>query len=146
MLGEQKYHCHATMPIKPNRPLRCIQSCTPSAIDKQIHNKCNRPSLSRSRRLYRPYTALAVFPSPSGALNTRPLAVDVYIALADSRVPWRNFSSKTRVWDKVPEGSTLIFGDGLVVRTDPRSPEMSPFIELLYRFRNSTLFVESRLL
>jgi len=32
------------------------------------------------------------------------------IALATVDVPWRNFS-KSRVWDKVPEGSIPIFGD-----------------------------------
>jgi len=32
----------------------------------------------------------------------------IYTALVDGvDIPWRNFLSKFRVWDKVPEGSTL---------------------------------------
>ena len=42
--------------------------------------------------------------SPPGAVNTRPPAVAVYIALVDSRQDawWRQFS-KFRVWDEVPD-------------------------------------------
>ena len=43
----------------------------------------------------------------------RPPAVAVYIALADSRCAVAKFS-KSRVWNKVPERSTIIFGDALI--------------------------------
>jgi len=50
----------------------------------------------------------AVGLSPSGAVNTTPPAVAVYIALADGRRVVAKFSKST-VWDR----SALIFGDTL---------------------------------
>ena len=55
----------------------------------------------------------AVNPAPPGAVNTIPTAVAVYIALADGRRAVATFS-RSKVWDKVPEGSTLIFLDTLI--------------------------------
>jgi len=46
----------------------------------------------------------------AGAVNTRPLAVAVYIALADGRCAVAKLS-ESRVWNKVPEESALVFGD-----------------------------------
>jgi len=59
---------------------------------------------------YRRYLLIylsAVGPSSPGAVNTRPPAVAVYIAFADGRRAVAKFP-KSGVWDKVPEGSSLI--------------------------------------
>jgi len=56
-------------------------------------------------------------PPSQGAVNTRPPAVAVYIALADGRCAVAKLF-KSRVWDKVPEGGTLIFGDILISLKD----------------------------
>ena len=58
--------------LTPSRPSRGTQSCTSSAINSGAIVVDCRPHLPRPS-------------SPSGAVNNRPTAVAVYIALADSR-------------------------------------------------------------
>jgi len=53
-------------------------------------------------------TCRARLPLSPGAVNTRPTAVAVYIALANGRRAAAEFS-KSRFWDKVPAGSTPLF-------------------------------------
>ena len=112
------------MAVTRNRPLRCIRSFTPSVgkrrwlyrlklqcIDvlyNKFHNKSTRNRTNRTIP-YMPCTS-AVGPSPPGVINTSLPADAVYTALADRRCALATFS-KSRVWDKVPERSTLIFGD-----------------------------------
>jgi len=57
----------------------------------------------------------ARLPSPPGAVNTRPTVrpIAVFISLADGQRAVAKFS-KSRVRDKVTEGSTLMFGDALI--------------------------------
>jgi len=55
----------------------------------------------------------AIGPLLPGAVNTRPPTVTVYIAIADGRCAMANLS-KSRVWDKVPEKSTLMFRDTII--------------------------------
>ena len=52
--------------------------------------------------------------SPPSAVNNRLTAVAVYIALDDGLRTEAKLSKSCRVWDKVPERSTLIFGDTLI--------------------------------
>jgi len=54
------------------------------------------------------HTSWPPWPSPPGAMNNRPTAV--YIGLVNDRQAATKFS-KSRVWNKVPGGKTLIFGD-----------------------------------
>jgi len=56
---------------------------------------------------------------------------------------WQNFSSKSRVWDKVPEGSTLIFGDTQIfffkVRTGRKKPaSQKPAARSIQPFRQNS--------
>jgi len=126
------------MAITRNRPSRCIHSSTPSVGSRrwlyrlklhlicriqlvelavqQIDKKSNQWSLSHTVRVMH----VCRRPSPPGAVNTRPPAVAVYIALADGRcAAWRHFLNAE--WDKVPQGSTFIFGDTLISLKTQRS-------------------------
>ena len=78
--------------LTPNRPSRCTHCYQQSTI--VVDCRPHSPRLT----------------SPPGAVNTRPTAVAVYIALADGQCAAAKVS-KSRIWDKVPEGRTLIFGD-----------------------------------
>jgi len=51
--------------------------------------------------------------SPPGAVNTSPLDVALYMALADGRCAVANFS-RSRLRDKVLRGSTLILEDTII--------------------------------
>jgi len=83
----------ATMPLTPNRPSRCIHSCT--------------PSVGNRRRLY---TASAVQVCHVAARCCQH-QTDRWLSTCLYRTRWRSKFSKSGVWNKVPEGSTLIFGD-----------------------------------
>jgi len=62
---------------------------------------------------YMPYTSAGQPIATRGAVNTRLPAVAVYIAPTYRRFAMAKFT-KSRVCDKVPEGSTLIFGNTLL--------------------------------
>jgi len=81
---------------------RRIDRCTVHRADVQCDQQ-----LAIGRRLW---TALATSALPPGAVNTRPAAVAVYIALADGGRAVAKFS-KSKCVDKVQAESTLIFGD-----------------------------------
>jgi len=93
----------ATVPHAKSTALY-TQSCTSSAINSRrsvVHRRSHVPCTS------------AVGSSPPGAVNTRPTDVAVYVALADGRRAVAKFF-KSRVWDKVPEGSAFIFRETLI--------------------------------
>ena len=57
---------------------------------------------------------LATYAVSPSAVNNRPTPVVVYVTLVNAGCAVTKFS-KYRVWDKVPDGSTLIFGDTLII-------------------------------
>ena len=91
--------------FRPRAPVRNKSATNQTKVVNMGKVVGKQWSLSHIRPLC---TALATSAgSPPSAFNTRLPAVAVYITLADGQCAMAKFP-KSRVWHKVPEGSTLI--------------------------------------